>query len=217
MYKSFAFATLLAASQAVKISSNTETEVVLSSGTETLVAVETEAEIQQTTTTLISAKVYCASRLDKPQCQAEVNCLNKPTTQCKAQVACYKKPTATCIVKAWDQDGLTDKLSFSEATNAYFYFFPSDLGKVYPWDIYDFVDTSRDYWITATELAAVPVTSINAKRKEFRRTQCIRQPTPECIVETFDLDGNTTGLTLQEAQDAYFTFYGDDQGKVSFE
>ena len=66
MYKSFAFATLLAASQAVKISSNTETELVLSSGTETLVAVEAEAEIQQTTTTLINAKVYCASRLDKP-------------------------------------------------------------------------------------------------------------------------------------------------------
>ena len=217
MYKSFAFAALLTASQAVKISSNTETEVVLSSGTETLAAIEAEADIQQTTTTLVDAKVYCASRLDKPQCQYEVACLNKPTTQCKARVACYKKPTATCIVTAWDLDGITNKLSFREASDAYFFFYPSDMGKVYPWDIFDFVDTNRDYWITATELSAVPVTSINAKRKEFRRTQCIRQPTPECIVETFDLDGNTTGLTLQEASEAYFTFYGDDQGKVSFE
>jgi hypothetical protein len=66
MYKSFAFAALLAASQAVKIDSNTETEVVLSSGTETLAAIEAEAEIQQTTTTLVDARVYCASRLDKP-------------------------------------------------------------------------------------------------------------------------------------------------------
>jgi hypothetical protein len=66
MYKSFAFAALLATSQAIKISSNTETEVVLSSGTETLAAIEAEADIQQTTTTLIDARVYCASRLDKP-------------------------------------------------------------------------------------------------------------------------------------------------------
>lgn len=45
---------------------------------------------------------------------------------------------------------------------------------MYSWDIYEYVDTNKDYEITENELAAVNVTQIPALRKEFRWNYCKR-------------------------------------------
>jgi hypothetical protein len=67
---------------------------------------------------------------------------------------CIKNPTPDCIIEHFSKDGV-NSLSFREASEAYFTFFPEDIFTVYFWDIYTDLDKNYSYELTAEELIPV--------------------------------------------------------------